>query len=173
MSPDVPPPADTTGTPGTPDSSGRPGTPEGYHTLTPYLNVRGAKAALSFYHEAFGAEELFRLEGPGDLLGHAEMRLGDSVFMLSDEHEDWGNRSPTSLGGTSCQIMVYVSDVDTAFARAVAAGATVLRPVEDQFYGDRSGAVLDPFGHHWTLSTHVEDVPPDEMNRRMKQMMGG
>jgi PhnB protein len=156
-----------------PESTPLANPPEGYGTLTPYLYVKGAEAAIAFYTEAFGARELFRLDGPGELIGHAEMRLGTSVFMLSDEFEAWGNRSPATLGGTSGQFMIYVDDVDAAFARAVAAGATVLRPVEDQFYGDRSGALLDPFGHHWTLSTRVEDVPVEEMNRRMQEMMGG
>ncbi len=147
--------------------------PEGYHTLTPYLFVKGAAAAIDFYARAFGAEELFRLGGPGELIGHAEMRIGDSRFMLSDEFEAWENRSPLSLGGTCGQLMVYVEDVDAVFARAVAAGATEIRPVEDHFYGDRAGTLEDPFGHRWTIATHVEEVPPEVMDARMKEMLGG
>ncbi|TVP42158.1 MAG: VOC family protein [Gemmatimonadales bacterium] len=147
--------------------------PEGYHTITPYLYVKGAAEAIEFYRRAFGAEELFRLEGPGDLIGHAEMRIGDSPFMLSDEFEAWENRSPLSLGGSAGLMMVYVADVDAAFARALEAGATQVRPPENHFYGDRAGTLEDPFGHRWTLSTHVEDVPPDVMSARMKEMFGG
>lgn len=147
--------------------------PEGYHTITPYLFVKGATAAMDFYQRAFGAEELFRLEGPGDLIGHAEMRIGDSPFMLSDEFEAWENRSPLTLGGSTVLMMVYVEDVDAAFTRALEAGAKEIRPPENHFYGDRAGTLEDPFGHRWTLSTHVEDVPPDVMNARMKEMLGG
>lgn len=147
--------------------------PEGYHTLTPYLHIRGAASALDFYQRAFGAKELFRLEGPPGKIGHAEMRIGDSPFMLADEMEEWGNRSPTSLGGTACSFMIYVEDVDAVFAQALEAGATEVRPVTDEFYGDRTGMVEDPFGHRWSIATHVEDVPAEEIERRMKEMMSG
>lgn len=147
--------------------------PEGYGTITPYLHVKGAAEALAFYRDAFGAEEIYRMEGPGGTVMHAEMQLGDSRFMLADEMEDWGNTSPTTLGGSSVSLMVYVEDVDAAFQRALKAGAKELMPITDHFYGDRSGQVQDPFGHRWNLSTHVEDVPPEEMDRRAKEMMGG
>lgn len=147
--------------------------PDGYHTITPYLNVKGAAEALAFYRKALGAEEVFRMEMPGGTVAHAEMRIGDSHFMVAEEMEDWGNRSPGSLGGTSFSMMVYVEDCDAAFQRAIDAGATEVMPVSDHFYGDRSGVVEDPYGHRWNLSTHVEDVPPDEMERRMKEMMAG
>ena len=155
------------------DESGVAPIPEGYRTITPYLNVRGAAEALDFYQKAFGAEELYRMNGPDGKVMHAEIQLGDSRFMLAEEMEDWGNHSPSTLGGTSFTLMVYVEDCDAAFQRAIDAGATEVMPVSDQFYGDRSGVVEDPFGHRWNLSTHVEDVAPDEMDRRMREMMGG
>ncbi len=145
--------------------------PEGYHTLTPYLTVRDGAAALPFYAEAFGAEELFRMDGPPGKLGHAEMQIGDSRFMLADEVEAWGNRSPESLGGNGTSLMIYVEDADALFRQAIEAGATEVMPLQDHFYGDRSGTVEDPFGHRWTISTHVEDVPPDELARRAEEMM--
>ncbi len=145
--------------------------PEGYHTITPYLYVRGATEALDFYRRALGAEELFRMDAPDGKIGHAEMRIGDSPFMLADEVEAWGNRSPLSLGGNGSSLMIYVDNVDEAFQRAVDAGAKVKRPVENQFYGDRAGVIEDPFGHVWTIATHVEDVPTEELERRMKEMM--
>jgi PhnB protein len=147
--------------------------PKGYHTITPYLHVRGAAEAIEFYKRAFGAEELFRMQAPGGPVMHAEMKIGSSPFMLSEEMEDWGNRSPSTLEGTSFSMMVYVEDCDALFRRAIEAGATEVMPLTDHFYGDRSGVVADPFGHKWNLSTHVEDVPPDEMDRRMNEMMGG
>lgn len=145
--------------------------PEGYHSITPYLYVRGGAEALEFYRKALGAEEMFRMEGPPGKIGHAEMRIGDSPFMLADEMEEWGNQSPLTLGGNGSSLMIYVENVDELFQQAVDAGAKVVRPVENQFYGDRSGTVEDPFGHKWTISTHVEDVPPEELDRRMKEMM--
>lgn len=145
--------------------------PEGYHSITPYLTVRGGAAALDFYRRAFGAAEKYRLEGPDGKIGHAEMRIGDSTFMLADEMEKWGNRSPLSLGGSATTLMVYVEDVDEIFQQAVDAGAEVHRPVENHFYGDRAGTLKDPFGHIWMVATHVEDVPPEEIGRRMKKMM--
>ena len=141
--------------------------PDGYHSVTPYLYVRGAAEAIAFYEKAFGAVELMRLPMPGGVIGHAEIRIGNSVVMISDEMPEWGNKSPQTLGGTSAGLMVYVPDVDAVFARAVAAGASVHKPLADQFYGDRSGSVLDPYGHSWTIATHTEDVPHEEMAARM------
>jgi PhnB protein len=142
--------------------------PEGYHSVTPYLIVDGAEEAIRFYAEAFGATEVMRLP-MGDKIGHAEVKIGDSHVMLSDEWPDYGKLGPKSRGGSTAGLNIYLEDVDAAFARAVAAGATVERPVEDQFYGDRSGTVIDPFGHSWTLSTHVEDIAEDELQRRMAE----
>jgi PhnB protein len=142
--------------------------PEGYHSVTPYLIVDGAEEAIRFYERAFGAIEMLRLP-MGGKIGHAEVRIGDSIVMLSDEWPDYGKLGPTSRGGATSSLMIYLEDVDAAFERAIAAGATLERPVEDQFYGDRSGTVTDPFGHSWTLSTHVEDVAEDEMQRRMAE----
>ncbi len=139
--------------------------PDGYHTATPYLIVQGAAKAIDFYKQAFGAEELFRMD-MGGKIGHAEIKIGDSPIMLADEHPEMGAKSPKSYGGTSVSIVLYVNDVDAQAKQAVAAGAKVLRAVQDQFYGDRSGMFADPFGHIWTLATHMEDVPPDEMQRR-------
>jgi PhnB protein len=145
--------------------------PDGYHTVTPYLIVQGAADALAFYKKAFGATELFRMEGPGGKVGHAEIKVGDSPIMLADEHPDMGYRGPKALGGTPVSILLYVHDVDALFDRAVSAGARVLKPVQDQFYGDRSGTVADPFGHVWTLATHKEDVSKEEMERRMAEFL--
>jgi PhnB protein len=142
--------------------------PEGYHTLTPYLIVRGGAAALDFYAKAFGATELYRMADPSGRVGHAEMQVGDSRFMLADEFPDRGAVSPQGSEGHSVTFLLYVPDVDAAFARAVAAGGKAVRPVQDQFYGDRSGTLEDPFGHQWTLATHVEDVSPEEMERRSR-----
>ena len=140
--------------------------PEGYRSATPYLVIRGAARALDFYKRAFGATELFRLEGPGGAVGHAEMKIGDSTIMLGDESPAAGINSPQSLGGSPVSILLYVEDADAVFARAIAAGAKVTRPMKDQFYGDRSGGIEDPFGHLWFIATHMEDVPLDEMKRR-------
>ena len=145
--------------------------PDGYHTATPYLLVKGAAEALDFYQRAFGAEELMRFPGPDGRIGHAEIKVGDSPIMLADEHPEMGYRGPQSLGGTTVSILLYVEDVDTAFARAVAAGGKALRPVQDQFYGDRSGTLADPFGHVWTIATHKEDVSPQEMHKRFEASM--
>jgi PhnB protein len=147
--------------------------PEGYHTLTPYLVVNGAAAALDFYARAFGAVELYRLQDPTGKVGHAEMRIGDSHFMLADEFPEMGAVSPKSQSGHSISLLVYLPDVDDAFRRAIAAGATEVRPVQDQFYGDRSGTLIDPFGHQWSLATHVADVTPEEMERRYAELMAG
>jgi PhnB protein len=141
--------------------------PDGYHSLTPYLIVDGATKALDFYKRAFGAEELFRMPAPGGRVGHAEMRIGDSIFMLADESPDHGARAPQ--GSSPVHLMIYCEDVDKVFKRSLAAGGKELRPLQNQFYGDRSGTLADPFGHQWTVATHVEDVPPEEMQRRMAQ----
>lgn len=140
--------------------------PEGYHSVTPYLIVDGAAEAIRFYEQAFGATEVLRMP-MGDKIGHAEVKIGDSHVMLSDEWPDYGKLGPKSRGGSTAGLMIYLDDVDAAFERAVAAGGVVERPVEDQFYGDRSGTIVDPFGHSWTLSTHIEDVAEEEMQRRM------
>jgi len=142
--------------------------PEGYHSVTPYLVVDGAAEAIRWYEQAFGATEMLRLP-MGDKLGHAEIRIGDSYVMLADEFPEMDIRGPRSRGGPTSSLMIYVEDVDSAFDRAMTAGATVDRPVENQVYGDRSGTIIDPFGHKWTLSTHIEDVPADEMQRRMAE----
>lgn len=145
--------------------------PDGYHSLTPHLTVSDGAAALAFYRDALGAVETFRMEGPPGKIGHAEMRIGDSPFMLADEMKEWGNRSPLTLGGNGTSLYVYVEDVDEMFERAVEAGAKVVKPVENHFYGDRAGTIEDPFGHRWTIGTHVEDVSPEEIERRAKEVM--
>lgn len=147
--------------------------PDGYHSVTPYICIRGASAAIAFYKKAFGAEEIFRMDMPDDKVGHAEIRIGDSRIMLADEFPgmpDAVTASPENLGGTTFGFNVYLPDVDARFQKAVDAGAKIRRPVQDQFYGDRSGIVEDPFGHIWTLSTHIEDVSPEEMKERMAAM---
>ena len=145
--------------------------PEGYRTATPYLIVKGAAEAIEFYKHAFGATEMLRMADPQGRVGHAEIRIGDSVIMLADEHPAMGYRGPRALGGSSVSILLYIDDVDTVFERAVKAGAKALRPVADQFYGDRSGTLEDPFGHVWTIATHVEDVSPEELKRRAEAVM--
>jgi len=147
--------------------------PDGYHSVTPYLIIDGAAKAIEFYTKVFGAKETMRRPGPDGKLGHAEIRIGDSVMMLADESPQMGNRSPKSIGGSPVSIMLYVEQSDRVFEGAVAAGATVDRPVENQFYGDRSGTVIDPFGYKWTISTHVEDVSPEEMKKRVAALFGG
>ncbi len=143
--------------------------PEGYHTVTPHLTLKGADQAIEFYRQAFGAELRCRLPGPdGKTVGHAEITIGDSYLMLADESPAFGNKSPQSLGGSPVSFAIYVPDADAAFARAVAAGAKVVRPMADQFYGDRTGTVADPFGYIWSLMTHIEDVDPEEIKRRME-----
>jgi PhnB protein len=140
--------------------------PDGYHNVTPYLIVNDAAAAIEFYKKAFGATELMRMPKPNGKIGHAEIRIGDSPIMLADEAAEMGARSPRTFGGSPVSIFLYVDDVDTTFARAVDGGAKVQRPLADQFYGDRTGGVEDPFGHVWYIATHVEDVPPEEMKKR-------
>jgi len=147
--------------------------PKGYHTATPYLIIKGAAKALEYYKKAFGAKETLRFAAPGGTIGHAEIQIGDSMIMLADEYPDMGYRGPLSLGGSAVSILLYVEDVDRWFDRAIAAGGKATRPVADQFYGDRSGTLTDPFGHVWTISTHVEDVSLEEMNRRAKAKTGG
>ena len=147
--------------------------PDGYHTATPYLIVDGAARAIAFYKQAFGAVELMRFGGPDGRIAHAEIRIGDSPIMLADEMPEMGYRSPQAYGGTPVGLMLYVRDVDAVFAQAIAAGGREVRAVQDQFYGDRSGNLVDPFGHMWTISTHKEDVSPDEMQRRMASMGSG
>ncbi|MEN9572487.1 MAG: hypothetical protein RL514_342 [Verrucomicrobiota bacterium] len=144
--------------------------PDGYHSVTPYLIIKGAARALDFYQRAFGATELMRLPSPGDQIGHAEILLGGSHIMLADECPQMNALSPQTIGGTPVLLHLYVPDADALFAQAIAAGATVEQPMENKFYGDRSGSVLDPFGHRWTLSTHIEDVSPEEIGRRMAAM---
>lgn len=145
--------------------------PPGYAGATPYLIVDDGAAALAFYQAGFGAEELFRIAAPGGKIGHAEIRLAGGIVMLADESPDCHALSPKTIGGSPVSFVLYVEDVDAAFARAVAAGASIERAVEDKFYGDRTGSVKDPFGHVWHLSTHVEDVAPDELERRVAALM--
>jgi PhnB protein len=142
--------------------------PEGYHSVTPYLVVDDAAAAIDFYTRAFGAREKFRLP-MGDRIGHAEIIIGDSHVMLADEFPDMGHLGPKSRGGTTVSLMIYVEDVDSAFRQAIDAGATEKRAVENQFWGDRMGTLTDPFGHMWSLATTVEEVSPEEMQRRMPE----
>ena len=142
--------------------------PEGYHSVTPYLIVDGADEAIRFYEKAFGATEVMRMP-MGDRIAHAEIKIGNSHVMLADEHPDQGHLSPTSRGGATGSLMVYLPDVDAVFARAVAAGATAVKQPTDEFWGDRMGSLKDPFGHQWSLATHTEDVPPEEMERRMAE----
>ena len=146
--------------------------PDGYHSMTPYLIIDGAAKAIEFYTKVFGATELLRLPGPGGKLGHAEIKIGDSILMMADEMPEMGHRGPKTLGGSPVGIMLYVEDVTRTFEKAVVAGAMVDRPIKDQFYGDRSGTVIDPFGYKWTISTHVEDVSPEEMKKRIAALYG-
>ena len=143
--------------------------PEGYHSVTPYLIVRGAAEAIDFYRKAFGAVELFRFPSPDGKIGHAEIKIGDSPIMMADEYPDMGYKGPQSIGGSPVSLMIYVADVDSLFHQAVDAGATVKEALQDKFYGDRIGTVIDPFGHVWHISTHKEDVSMDEMQERMKE----
>lgn len=146
--------------------------PDGYNSVTPYLAIDGAAQAIDWYGKAFGATELFRLE-QGGRIAHAEIRIGDSPLMLADEHPEMNHVGPKARGGATASFMIYLEDVDRAFARALDAGATEIQPVKDQFYGDRAGTLVDPFGHVWTLATHVEDVPEEEMARRMATFSQG
>jgi PhnB protein len=145
--------------------------PDGFHSVTPYLIIKGAAAAIDFYKRAFGATELMRMPSPDGRIGHAEIKIGDSAIMLADEHPQMGYRSPQTLGGSAVSMMVYVDRVDDVFKKAVEMGAKELQPVQDQFYGDRSGTLQDPFGHTWTVATHMEDIPPEEMRKRAEKFM--
>lgn len=142
--------------------------PDGYHTLTPYLIVKDAVSALEFYKKAFGATVLMRLADTTGKIGHAEIKVGNSPIMLADEFPEMGARGPQSLGGSPVFLVLYVEDVDSLFNQAVAAGATAVRPVQDQFYGDRSGTLTDPFGHIWTIATHKEDLTPEQIQQRFE-----
>lgn len=146
--------------------------PDGYHSVTPYLTVHNAAEALDFYQRAFGAAECFRMADASGRVGHAEIRIGDSTIMLSDEFPEMNARSPQSIGGSPVAIHLYVDDVDALVQRAVDAGAKVVRPVENHFYGDRGGMLNDPFGHSWWVSTHVEDVPMEEIRKRAAALYG-
>ena len=146
--------------------------PQGYPRVTPYLIVDGASAAIDFYTSILGATERMRMGAPDGKVGHAELELGNSVIMLADESPEMDARSPGTVGGTPVSLHVYVEDVDNVFERAVDAGARALRPVENRFYGDRTGSFEDPFGHRWDVATHVEDVPADEMEKRATEAMG-
>jgi PhnB protein len=144
--------------------------PAGYHSLTPYLIVKDASGAIEFYKKVFGATELFRISGPDGKVGHAELKIGDSVVMLADESPQRGALAPPTIGGSPVLILHYVDNVDDVVAQAVASGAKLVRPVADQFYGDRTGGIEDPYGHHWHVATHKEDVSPDEMKRRAEAL---
>ena len=147
--------------------------PEEYPRVNPYLIVDGADAAIGFYTSVLGATERMRMDGPEGRVGHAELEIGDAVVMLADEHPEIDALGPRSIGGTPVSLHVYVEDVDAVFARALDAGAREVRPVEDKFYGDRQGSFEDPFGHHWHVSTHVEDIPPEEMAKRAEAAAAG
>jgi PhnB protein len=140
--------------------------PDGYHTIIPYLSIKGAAAAIEFYKKAFGATESMRIAQPDGRIGHAELQLGDSRVMLADEFPEMDFRGPLSVGGSPVHIHMYVEGVDAVVSRAVAAGAKVVRPVQDMFYGDRAGTVADPYGHVWHVATHTEDLSPDEIRKR-------
>jgi PhnB protein len=147
--------------------------PEGRHGVTPYMTVAGGAAAIEFYTKVFGATEVFRLDAPGGRVGHAELSIGGNVVYLSDEFPEMDVRGPLSVGGTPVTLHLYVEDVDAVAQRAVDEGATLVRPVADQFYGDRGGKVRDPFGHLWWIATHIEDVSPEEMRVRAENLFGG
>ena len=146
--------------------------PDGYPSLTPYLIVGDGAAAIAFYEKAFGAAERLRLTTPDGKIGHAELEIGDSLIMLADEYPAHGARGPRAFGGSPVGLHHYVADVDAVVARAVAAGAKLVHPVENKFYGDRMGTIEDPFGHKWYVTTHIEDVPPDEIDRRAAALRG-
>lgn len=147
--------------------------PEGHHTLSPYLTVRGASDALEFYKKAFGASEICRLDMPDGKIGHAEFKIGDSIFMISDESPLCPSKSPETLGGSAVTLHLYVTDADVTFADALKAGVKETMPLADQFWGDRMGGVVDPFGHNWMVATHVEDVDPSEFQSRMEECFAG
>jgi PhnB protein len=147
--------------------------PDGYATLTPYIVVPDGAAAIAFYTHVFGASERLRLAAPNGRIGHAELNIGGSVVMLADEHPEHGAYAPGHFGGSPVTLHLYVEDVDAVVAKAVAAGGKLIRPVADQFYGDRSGSITDPFGHVWHIATHIEDVSPEELSRRADAAMQG
>jgi PhnB protein len=147
--------------------------PDNYPQVTPYLSIDGAAAAIDFYERVFGATERGRMPGPEGSIGHAELEIGNSLIMLSDPFPEMGVKGPKEIGGTPVTISIYVEDVDNVFKTALEAGATELRPVENQFYGDRTGQFEDPFGHRWSVASHVEDVPSDEMEKRAAAAMSG
>ncbi len=144
--------------------------PDGYHHVTPYLTIKGAAAAIDFYKKAFGAVEVVRMPQPDGRIGHAELKFGDSFVMLSDEFPEMQVVGPRTLGNTSVGLLLYVDDVEKTVEQAVALGAKIIKPVQDQFYGDRNATLEDPFGHKWTVATHIEDVTPEEMKQRMAAM---
>lgn len=144
--------------------------PQGYHAVTPYLIIKGASRAIDFYKKVFGATEIMRFPGPNGTIGHAELKIGDSVIMLADEPQQGISRAPDAYGGSPVSLMIYVPDVDKTFKEAISSGSKEVRAVQDQFYGDRSGNLVDPFGHVWTVATHKEDVTQEEMQRRMASM---
>jgi PhnB protein len=145
--------------------------PENYQRVTPYLVVKGASAAIDYYQKVFGATVHGRMDAPGGMVGHAELMIGGSMIMLADEFPGMGFRGPKAIGGSPVSLMLYVENVDEVFKRALEAGARQVRPVADQFYGDRMGTLEDPFGHVWTIGSHIEDVSPEEMRRRSEEMM--
>src|ERR1700691_641062 len=145
--------------------------PKGYNTVTPYLVIKGAAKAIDYYKDVFGANVVVRMDGPNGTVGHAELQIGDSRIMLADENPQMGNRSAESIGGSPVSLYVYLTDCDKVVDKAAAAGEKILKPVADQFYGDRSGFIQDPFGHLWGIATHKEDVSPKEMDERLKKVM--
>jgi len=145
--------------------------PEGYNTISPYLAVEDAAEAIEYYKKAFGAEETVRMDMPDGKIGHAELKIGDSVIMLADENVEMGHKGPRTFGGSPVSLLLYVEDVDRVVKNAVGAGSKLVRPVADQFYGDRTGGIVDPFGHEWYVATHVEDVSPEEMKKRADAMV--
>lgn len=144
--------------------------PSGYHTITPYMTIKNCAQAMEFYKKAFGAVETARILGADNKIMHAEMKIGDSILMMTDENIQWDHKGPEQLGGSPISVLLYVNNVDDIFDRAIKAGATVIREVRNEFYGDRMGTLKDPFGHTWSVGTHVEDVSPEEMEKRMKEM---
>ena len=142
--------------------------PAGYHSVNLYLSLRDAVSAIDFYRRAFSAEQVMKLDMPDGKVAHAEIKIGDTIVMVAEENPEWGNKSPLTLGGSPVHLMIYVPDVDAAFRKAIAAGGKETRPVKDQFYGDRSGTLKDPFGYEWTIATHIEDVSQEECQRRME-----
>jgi PhnB protein len=151
--------------------SGKPYIPNDFHSITPYLTVRDADAAIRFYQQVFGAQEIGRISTPGGVVRHAELQIGDSRILLAEENLEWGNKSPATVGGTPVGVALYVADVDNVFQRALDAGATTIDAVKDQFYGARSGALLDPFGHKWHILTHLEDVAFSEIQQRFEAIL--